>query len=94
MWADRLWAVGNAATSDHPLGRRMTADRTYWHVSGARSWHADRQSDFTRTRIVWSLCGLSYIARADTETADRIPPTAHLCGNCSRVIAARTDIEP
>lgn len=27
------------------------------------------------------------------SVATRIPPSAHLCQNCGRIIAARTDIE-
>ena len=65
-------------------------DRMYWHVPGARSWHAD--ADGVQNI---SLCGRWPVTAPGVfaDRADRIPPTAHLCGNCARIIAARTDIE-
>lgn len=77
----------------------VSADRTYWHVPGARSWHACRPS--TNYVRLWALCGRNDavtqgMAPEDprrTQESDRLPSTAHLCGNCARVIAARTDVE-
>ena len=67
-------------------------DRVYWHVPGARSWHALVPGTAGR-----ALCGLYRQAEAPDftpiERADRLPPSAHLCGNCARSIAARTDVE-
>lgn len=67
------------------------SDRTYWHVPGARSWHAQNPAGLW---IYTAFCGRFVNEGPIPETADRIPPTAHLCGNCARIIAAQTDIEP
>ena len=61
-------------------------DRIYWRIPG-RAWHAQDLDAWWR-----SVCGLD--GRHDQfETADRLPPDGHFCGRCSRIIAARTDIE-
>lgn len=72
----------------------MSEDRTYWHVPGARAWHARNPKAYRD--VDGAICGYAWIpsfSNLQLETADRLPPTAHLCGNCARVIAARTDIE-
>lgn len=70
----------------------MSADRTYWRVltyrpdSRERAWHAAM-----RIGDSFSLCGR--VTPEPVAHADRLPPAAHLCGNCARSIAARTDVE-
>lgn len=81
-------------------------DRTYWHLPGARSWHSLNdvvlkpgitlsRPDGMGARFFTAICGRNATdARTRiVERADRIPSDAHLCGNCARVIAARTDVE-
>jgi hypothetical protein len=71
-------------------------DRAYWHVPGARSWHALQEWGTAMGQpYVKGFCGRRANAgRTDSlETVDRLPPDAHLCGSCARVIAARTDLE-
>ena len=71
----------------------MSEDRTYWHHIGApTAWHAVLTRNGRWFRF---LCGRDNETTdgLDNEIADRIPPTAHLCGNCARSIAARTDSE-
>lgn len=74
----------------------VSADRTYYRAMYARSWHGLRDYEHVDpdriTVYLRSICG-RLVALADADTADRLPPTAHLCGNCARVIAARTDVE-
>lgn len=65
-------------------------DRTYWRQPGG-AWHAldtTKRSSYPR-----SVCG-RWAQRTKPEESDRVPSDGHLCGNCGRVIAARTDIEP
>jgi len=64
----------------------LTADRTYWSLPG-RAWHA-YESGAPHNRAV---CG-RYPKRLP-KFADRIPADGHLCGSCSRVVLARTDVE-
>lgn len=66
-------------------------DRTYWHVPGAKSWHALEPGE--DGMWLYTACGRSALHKPPTEVADRLPPTGHLCQNCGRIIAARTDIE-
>lgn len=81
-------------------GGVVTQDREYFRFAAA--WHA--QAFINSWRIRTSACGRHFPMNsgsreralelaAPVETADRIPPTAHLCGNCARSIAARTDFE-
>jgi hypothetical protein len=66
-------------------------DRTYWH--GDASWHAiDPASERPRLNYAF-YCGRSDWFYGRGEVADRVPSHGHLCGSCSRSIAARTDIE-
>lgn len=67
-------------------------DRVYWHVPGARSWHA---LEGGQTWPYRAICGRSTLRRPEKaiEFADRLPAASHLCSGCARVIAARTDVE-
>jgi hypothetical protein len=67
-------------------------DRVYFHVPGARSWHA---LEGDQTWPYRAACGRSTVSRPERaiEFADRIPAASHACAHCLRVIAARTDVE-
>lgn len=68
----------------------MTEDRTYVRTTGA--WHAF----VSWTRVpgtIRVLCGRDLHEVAGEQRADRIPSSGHFCGNCSRLVAAHTDIE-
>lgn len=74
----------------------MSADRTYFHVTTRphaprRMWHAAAYGDVQAYAM--AFCNFTPGRSKTVESADRIPPSAHLCGNCARIIAARTDIE-
>lgn len=80
----------------------MITDRQYWHHFGAKAWHSydPRQTVVRMTGpgmgTFLGLCGrhVQITGEGDgVDHADRIPPDAHLCGSCARIIAARTDIE-
>ena len=65
-------------------------DRTYVRLPD-HAWHGFT----TWTRVpgtVVTLCGRR-LHSDDIEESDRVPSSGHLCGNCSRRIAALTDIE-
>lgn len=67
-------------------------DRTYIRVGPDSTWHAF----VTWTRVPGHArvsCGRTLNAGTGHESADRVPSSGHLCGNCSRVIAASTDVE-
>lgn len=69
------------------------ADRTYFQGRPGVAWHAlDPDASDPGD---WSYVGLCGRTSAEgTREADRVPPAGHLCGSCSRSIAARTDTEP
>lgn len=73
------------------------SDRTYFHVTTRphaprRAWHALAPAD-PAVRPT-GVCGFVTKCGASVDGGDRVPPDAHLCGNCARVIAAQTDVEP
>ena len=83
-----LWSGGSPRAPGIGVSVAAT-DRTYWHVPGARSWHA--------TAPGGALCGRTEPANlpeSAIQVSDRVPRDGHLCGSCSRIIAARTDVEP
>ena len=75
-------------------------DWIYWHVPGARSWHADPDVGAIEYRAevvgTGTLCGRFLRVDGRKEVLDSattgIPPDAYLCGNCARLIAARADV--
>lgn len=65
-------------------------DRTYLRWSW--SWHAFR--DYVEHgATMWYRAACGRVSESFAEDADRVPAAGHLCGSCSRSIAARTDIE-
>ena len=69
------------------------ADRTYFRF--ARAWHAlaSTRPAIPGSVILVSSCG-QLLNETWAEQADRIPADGHMCGSCSRVVLARTDVEP
>ena len=69
-------------------------DRWYFLIDGRSSWHAfaewDHPAGDTITVLVRAVCGRR-APLGGKEEADRVPAVGHLCGNCVRIIAARTD---
>jgi hypothetical protein len=74
----------------------VSADRTYWHIVGTRSWHAHDPQRTSNAGVLTAICGYTdRLGERQREhiAADRVPSRGHLCQNCGRSIAARTDIE-
>lgn len=70
------------------IGEHM-ADRTYWHLKGrSLAWHVLNPESAPEQ----APCGQQSDGRP-VELADRVPPHAHVCGNCARIVLADTDIE-
>lgn len=65
-------------------------DRRYGQQREGLAFHAV----YFPGRAVWnySICNIGWLFEVNL-TKDRLPPDAHLCGNCARIIAAMTDEE-